>query len=162
MSLVPHVSHRSSCLLDPRWIGVGSRPDRVCVAQLDLARDSRNAAAFAGAGDAVAAAMDAQQALGDEAWPEPVVVRVRMGLHTGQAEERGGDYFGSTLNRAARVMAAGHGGQILVSQSTAGLCDDVELVDLGKRRLKDLSGATRLFQVCGPGLQGGVRCVAHC
>jgi hypothetical protein len=60
---------------------------------------------------------------------------VRMGLATGEAELRDGDYFGTVLNRAARVMAAGHGGQILLAESTAGLVSGVGLVDLGPRRL---------------------------
>jgi len=61
---------------------------------------------------------------------------VRMGLATGEAELRDGDYFGTVLNRAARVMAAGHGGQILVADSTAGLLSGIDLVDLGPRRLR--------------------------
>ena len=64
-----------------------------------------------------------------------------------------GDYFGPVLNRAARVMAAGHGGQILVSASTAGLAIGVELVDLGEHRLRDLSGVEHLFQVRSAGLR---------
>ena len=76
-----------------------------------------------------------------------------MGIATGEAEQRGDDYFGPALNRAARVMAAGHGGQILVAASTAALVDGVELVDLGEHRLRDLSGATRLFQVRAEGLR---------
>jgi len=63
---------------------------------------------------------------------------VRMGLATGEAELRDGDYFGTVLNRAARVMGAGHGGQILLADSTAGLLSGVDLVDLGPRRLRDL------------------------
>ena len=66
---------------------------------------------------------------------------VRMGIATGEAELRDGDYFGTVLNRAARVMAAGHGGQILVAESTAGLLGGVDLVDLGARRLRDLPDA---------------------
>jgi predicted ATPase len=77
---------------------------------------------------------------------------VRMGVATGEAEERDGDYFGPALNRAARVMAAGHGGQILVAASTASLMDAVELADLGEHRLRGLSGATRLFQVHADGV----------
>ena len=70
------------------------------------------AAAFERAGDAIVAATDAQHSLGAERWPDTAVVRVRMGMHTGEAEERGGDYFGPVLNRAARIMSAGHGGQM--------------------------------------------------
>jgi predicted ATPase len=100
-------------------------------------------AAFGSARAAVDAAMEAQRALG---------LPVRMGVATGEAHERDGDYFGPVLNRAARVMAAGHGGQILLAASTASVVDDVGLVDLGEYRLRDLSGPTHLFQVCGEGL----------
>ena len=100
-------------------------------------------AAFSAADDAVAAAVDAQRRLG---------LPVRMGIGTGSAELRGEDYFGPPLNRAARVMAVGHGGQILVAASTASLLDRVDLVDLGEHRLRDLSGAHRLFQVRADGI----------
>ena len=75
-----------------------------------------------------------------------------MGIATGGAELRGDDYFGPALNRAARVMAAGHGGQILVAAATAALVSAQGLVDLGERRLRDLSGAEHLFQVRAEGL----------
>jgi predicted ATPase/class 3 adenylate cyclase len=100
-------------------------------------------AAFSVARAAVDAAVEAQRRL---------ALPVRMGAATGEAEERDGDYFGPALNRAARVMEAGHGGQILVAASTASLVDGVELADLGEHRLRDLSGATRLFQVHADGL----------
>ena len=77
-----------------------------------------------------------------------------MGIGTGSAELRGKDYFGPALNRAARVMAAGHGGQILVAAGTAGLvADEVVLVDLGEHSLRDLSGVHRIFQVRAEGLR---------
>ena len=82
-------------------------------------------AAFASPMSAVEAAVAAQRVL---------ELPVRMGLATGEAELRDGDYFGTVLNRAARVMAAGHGGQILVADSTAGLLCGVDLLDLGPRR----------------------------
>ncbi len=78
---------------------------------------------------------------------------VRMGIATGEAEIREGDYFGAVLNRAARVMAAGHGGQILLAESTAGLLSGVDLLDLGPRRLRDLPTAVEMFQVRAPGLR---------
>ena len=81
--------------------------------------------AFASPKCAVDAAVAAQRAL---------ELPVRMGLATGEAELRDGDYFGTVLNRAARVMAAGHGGQILVADSTAVLLSGIDLVDLGPRR----------------------------
>ena len=78
--------------------------------------------AFARAGEAVAAAVEAQTAAGRaEPWPEGAPIRVRMGLHTGEADERDGDYFGTPVNQAARLMAVGHGGQVLCSAVTAGL-----------------------------------------
>ena len=86
--------------------------------------------AFTRASDAVEAAVAAQHDLGAESWPAATPIRVRMGLHTGEAEERDGDYFGTALNRSARIMSAGHGGQVLASSLTAGLVGDVGLVDL--------------------------------
>jgi predicted ATPase len=76
-----------------------------------------------------------------------------MGLATGEAELRDGDYFGAVLNRAARLMAAGHGGQILVADSTAGLLNRVDLVDLGPRRLRDVPMPVGVFQVRAVGLR---------
>jgi predicted ATPase/class 3 adenylate cyclase len=105
------------------------------------------AVAFARAGDAVAAALVTQAALVAEEWPTSLRLRVRMGLHTGEAEERAGDYFGPALNRAARLMALGHGGQVLCSPATAELIDGAELLDLGEYRLRDLSAPQRVFQV---------------
>jgi predicted ATPase len=95
-------------------------------------------AVFQSAPHAVAAAIEAQAGLD---------LPVRMGLHTGEAESRDGDYFGPTLNRAARVMDAGHGGQVLVSSATAGLVRGHELVDLGEYQLKGLQTVERIFQV---------------
>jgi len=100
-------------------------------------------AAFASPMAAVNAAIDAQRELG---------LPVRMGLATGEAELRDGDYFGVVLNRAARVMAAGHGGQILLADSTAGLVSGVDLIDLGPRRLRDLPTPVQVFQVQAEGL----------
>lgn len=108
-------------------------------------------AAFASATDAVAASLAAQRALQARAWGE-LRIKSRMALHSGAAEVRDGDYHGSALNRAARLMAAGHGGQILVSLATAQLVRDqlppgVALRDLGERRLKDLIRPERIHQV---------------
>ena len=113
-------------------------------------------AVFARAADAMASASQAQAALTAEAWPESAPVRVRMGVHTGEAIERGGDYFGPALNRAARLMAMGHGGQVLVSHATEQLIEEslatgLELVDLGEHRLRDLSRPERIFQLRAPG-----------
>src|SRR5271155_106959 len=101
-------------------------------------------AAFASPRSAVDAAVAAQQEL---------ELPVRMGIATGEAELRGADYFGVVLNRAARVMAAGHGGQILLAESTAGLLSGVDLLDLGPRRLRDLPTPIGVFQVRAAGLR---------
>src|SRR5687768_2735974 len=100
-------------------------------------------AAFARAPDAVAAALDAQRRLQAEPWGEIGPIRVRMVVHTGAAEERDGDYYGPPLNRAARLLGAGHGGQILLTDVAVGLVRDAlpsgaSLLDLGEHRLKDL------------------------
>jgi len=105
------------------------------------------AAAFPRAAEGIAAAVEAQAALAGADWPETAPIRVRMALNTGEAEERDGDYFGTAVNRAARLMAAGHGGQVLVSAVTAGVVDVAGLVDLGEHLLKDLSTPQRVFQV---------------
>ena len=85
---------------------------------------------------------------------------VRMGLATGEAELRDGDYFGTVLNRAARVMAAGHGGQILVADSTAVLLSGVDLLDLGPRRLRDVPTPVGVFQVRARGTARRLSAVA--
>jgi predicted ATPase/class 3 adenylate cyclase len=105
-------------------------------------------AAFGRAGDALAAAVAMQEALSGEPWPEGATVRVRIGLHTGETSERDGDYFGPAVNRAARLMAVAHGGQVVCSQQTAGLAGDVaSLRSLGEHRLRDLGAAELVFQV---------------
>ncbi len=76
-----------------------------------------------------------------------------MGLATGEAELRGADYFGAVLNRAARVMASGHGGQVLLDGSTAGLCSSIDLMALGPRRLRDIAKPVEMFQVLAVGLR---------
>ena len=101
-------------------------------------------AAFNSPKSAVDAAVAAQHAL---------ELPVRMGIATGEAELRDGDYFGAVLNRAARVMAAGHGEQILLAESTAGLLSGVDLLDLGPRRLRDLPTPVGVFQVRAAGLR---------
>ena len=106
------------------------------------------AAAFPAASAAVRAALSAQQLIQSEAWPTATPLRVRMGLHTGEAELRDGDYFGTAVNRAARLMAVAHGGQIVCSSATAGVVEsEAALVDLGEHRLRDLDRPIRVFQV---------------
>jgi class 3 adenylate cyclase len=101
-------------------------------------------AAFASPTSAVDAAIAAQRELD---------LPVRMGIATGETALADGDYFGAVLNRAARVMAAGHGGQILVADSTASLVTGVDVLDLGLRRLRDVPAPVGLFQVRAPGLR---------
>jgi len=109
-------------------------------------------AVFASAADGLAAVLAGQRALQAEIWPSGGALHVRMALHSGEAELRAGDYFGTAPNRAARLMAAGTGGQILISQSTADLIQDslpaeVSLRDLGEHQLKDLVRLEHIFQV---------------
>jgi predicted ATPase/class 3 adenylate cyclase len=103
-------------------------------------------AAFETAAAAVDAASEAQAALMEERWPEGVTIRVRMGVHTGVAESREGDFFGPDVIRAARIEAAAHGGQILVSESTAPLLGGELLRSLGRHRLSGFDGDVELFQ----------------
>lgn len=115
------------------------------------------AAAFATAERAVAAAIAAQQALAGAEWPAALTPKVRMGIHQGEAFVRDDNYFGSTLNRAARLMSAAHGGQIVVSGPVAravvpDLPEAVTLRDLGAHRLKDVSEALAVWQVLVAGL----------
>ena len=106
------------------------------------------AAAFETADAAVGAAVSAQRALGRQDWPTSEPIRVRMGVHTGPAEQRADNFFGPTVNRAARLMSAGHGGQILVSEVSASLLEfDHGLLRLGERRLADVDGVDVVYQV---------------
>ena len=112
-------------------------------------------AAFSTAHDAVDAAVAAQVALGGEPWGVTGPLRVRMGLHAGEATERDGDWFGSDVNRAARVMAVAHGGQVLCTGVVGEqVRERVALVDLGEHRLRDLQSEVHLFQVEVPGAAG--------
>jgi predicted ATPase/class 3 adenylate cyclase len=103
-------------------------------------------AAFARASDAVAAAIDAQAALAAEQWPPRAPIKARMGLHTGESHERDGSYFGPAVNLAARVMDAGHGGQILAT-ATAVDVSQTKARDLGEHHLRDIDTPVRLVQV---------------
>jgi predicted ATPase len=110
---------------------------------------------FPEAGEATQAAIEIQRALADQAFPEPI--RVRMGLHTGHGKRAGGDYVGIDVHRAARIAGAGHGGQVLISDATRALVEpdlpgDVRLRDLGSHRLKDLIRPEHLFQLVARGL----------
>jgi len=113
--------------------------------------------AFTSARGAVTAAVAAQRSLVEHPWPDGASLRVRMGLHTGEAVSQAGDYAGLDVHRASRICSAGHGGQILVSQAVGvlaatDLTPGVSLRDLGTHRLKDLQEPERLFQVVHPDL----------
>src|SRR5262245_45154102 len=112
-------------------------------------------AAFSDAASALHAALDAQQAFSEHTWDDIDPLRVRMGIHTGHADARDGDYFGAAVNRAARLMSVAHGGQIVVSLATEELLrdSDVNLIDLGEHALRDLSRPEHVFQVANPGLE---------
>src|SRR6185312_13943742 len=108
---------------------------------------------------AVDAAVAAQRALAAHAWPDGVDLRVRIGVHTGEATPVGDQYVGLAVHRAARICDAGHGGQVLVSETTRALLEDEEeeldglaLRDLGPQRLKDFDRPVRVYQLAIRGL----------
>jgi YVTN family beta-propeller protein len=126
-------------------------------AEIDTQGDSFFVA-FPSAGEAVRAAIESQRTLAEHEWPDGADLRVRMGVHTGRVSVADGRYVGLPVHRAARIAAAGHGGQILVSQTTERLLEEepdegVVLRDLGSRRLKDIDQPVRLYQVLAPGLR---------
>ena len=117
-------------------------------------------AAFATAPDALTAALGIQRVLARETWRTRSPIRVRIALHTGAAETRGRDFFGPPLNRVARLLAAAHGGQTLLSQATCELARDAlppgaALHDLGAHKLKDLARPEQVFEVLHPDLPSG-------
>lgn len=112
---------------------------------------------FSEAGAAVRASLAAQAALATQVWPDDIQVRVRMGIHSGEARRLGPGYVGLSLHETARIAAAGHGGQVLISETTAvlvrnALPDGLQLLDLGEHELKDLARPVRIFQITGPGM----------
>jgi predicted ATPase/class 3 adenylate cyclase len=112
--------------------------------------------AFQRASAALNTVLTARHALDDHPWPEGVALKVRMGLHTGEAVERDGDYYGTAVNRAARLVSVARGGQALVSAATAALIGDAlpsgaTLIDHGARGLRGLERPEHLFQLCPPG-----------
>ncbi|HEV3234499.1 MAG TPA: adenylate/guanylate cyclase domain-containing protein [Candidatus Dormibacteraeota bacterium] len=113
--------------------------------------------AFASASDAVAACAAGQRALTAHQWPEDAVIRVRMGVHSGEAAVVGGDYMGFEIHRAARIASTGHGGQVVLSDATrallqGGLPEGVTLADMGEHRLKDLAQPEHIWQLNIDGL----------
>jgi predicted ATPase/class 3 adenylate cyclase len=114
-------------------------------------------AVFSGASDGARACLEAQKTLQAEDWGDTGPLRVRMGLHTGEAQARAGDFYGPSVNRAARIMAAAHGGQVLLSglaaeQAVRRLPEGARMRDLGEHRLKDLFQPERIFQLVHPSL----------
>jgi predicted ATPase/class 3 adenylate cyclase len=114
-------------------------------------------AAFLSPPDAVSAAIAAQRGLSDEPWPASCVIKVRMAIHSGVAEFRDQDYFGPPLNRLARLLSIGHGGQVLLSEVVKNLCgdfppDDIAFQPLGEYGLKDLKRSESVFQLVHPDL----------
>jgi predicted ATPase/class 3 adenylate cyclase len=122
---------------------------------LQTAIESHDGFLFSHTGDGVVAAFASPKSAVDAAVAAQLALElpVRMGIATGEAELRGGDYFGTVLNRAARVMAAGHGGQILLDGTTAGLLTGIDLIALGPRRLRDIAKPVEMFQVQAAGLR---------
>ena len=115
-------------------------------------------AVFVQSAQAVGASVAAQRALAAEPWGVTGALRVRMGLHAGEAQRRGDDFFGPTINRTARIMAAGHGGQVLLSAAAAALAadrlpDGAALRDLGEYQLRDIGRPERVFQLLHPALE---------
>lgn len=116
-------------------------------------------AAFPTAVQALAAAVDGQRGLASAKWNELGALKVRMGIHTGEAyPDKTGDYVSHTLNRASRVMSAGHGGQILLTKESANLCvrslpEGIKLIDRGQHQLKGMDWLEHLYQVAGSGLE---------
>ncbi|HEV2907857.1 MAG TPA: adenylate/guanylate cyclase domain-containing protein, partial [Candidatus Eremiobacteraceae bacterium] len=115
-------------------------------------------AAFSTVSDSIAAAVRAQRALAAEDWSEVGGLDVRMAIHAGSVEERDGDYFGRPLNKVARLLGIGHGGQVLLSGAAADLIagdlpSETQLSDLGQHRLKDLEGVERVYQLRAPDLR---------
>ena len=110
--------------------------------------------AFGSASDAVAAATEAQHRLDTHAWAHGEPVRVRMGVHTGQPRQRGGEYWGIDVHYAARLCDAAHGGQVLLSASTRARVTDAEVEDMGEHALKDFPAPRRIFHLLLDGRRG--------
>ena len=158
-------SMRMAALLGSRWDALNTQQlalTREAVTDHDghVVRTEGDAlfAAFADARRAVAAAIAVQRGIAAHAWPPEAPVQVRIGLHSGEAHLSGDDYGGFDVNRAARIAAAGHGGQVVLSDPTRALVatdlpDGATVRDLGRHVLKDVPHPERLFQLDVPGLR---------
>nr|NIX19658.1 adenylate/guanylate cyclase domain-containing protein [Actinomycetota bacterium] len=148
--------------LGDRYVGLLDRHRRIIEDAVDTAGGVEISvegdsvfAAFGRADDALAASRDAQRRLALETWPDGVSVRVRMGIHSGLASPREGDYVALAVHQANRVMAAGHGGQVLVSADTAALLSTPqEILPLGRYRLRDFDEPLHLYQLAVEGSDG--------
>jgi predicted ATPase/class 3 adenylate cyclase len=139
-ALEEHDAIVSQAILDAGGVVFATGGDGFCVA-------------FDAAGKAIAAAVDAQRQLLAHSWPADCVLRVRMGIHTGEAVERAGDYFGPAVNLAARVMSAAHGGQIVCTDVVADLTSGaLAALSLGEHELRGVAAAIRIHQVVADGL----------
>lgn len=151
-SAMTHVIARVYEIVDEKVAGSGG------VRPIEQGEGDSVVAAFARASDALSCALEIQLALQEEDWPEDLSIKMRLGLHTGEAELRDeGNYFGQSVIRGARLRSTGHGGQILASQVVRDLVSDslpegIALRDLGLKRLRDLSRPERVYQVCHPQL----------
>ena len=145
------LARRQEIISDSTWRHGGALP-------VEQGEGDSSVSVFARASDAAACALDVQRRLGEERWPAGAELRVRIALHTGEAElRRDGTYEGAALNRCARLRSIGHGGQILVSQATYevlvdGIADGVALRDLGVHRLRDLARPEHVWQLSHPEL----------
>jgi predicted ATPase/class 3 adenylate cyclase len=150
--------------LDARWPAVLEEHNRILRTAI---RDNNGIdvrtegdaffAVFPSAIDAVVAASEAQKRLAEHPWPQDGPVRVRIGMHTGEGRLGGDEYVGLDVHRAARIAAAGHGGQVLLSEATRALIEDalpdgLELRNLGAHRLKDFGEARHVYQLAIPNL----------
>jgi DNA-binding NarL/FixJ family response regulator/class 3 adenylate cyclase len=142
----------AQALADQRRL-IGEAAERYGGREVDVHGDELSLV-FAQPADAVTAAVEAQKALSSHGWPDGTELRVRMGIHTGEPAVSHGSYYGLDVHVVARLAAAGHGGQVLVSERTRQGAEPagVEFVDLGEHGLKGLPSPQRIFQVQAPGL----------
>ena len=155
--LLEHLGERYATLIADHHRIVDGAAGRHGGTRIDAAGDGLFMS-FPAARGALSAAVEAQRELAAHAWPDDTDVRVRMGIHTGEPMSASTGYVGLDVHRAARICAAGHGGQILVSQAARSLLGDslpdgMAMRDLGDHRLRGIESPERLYQVTAPGLE---------
>ena len=152
-ALVERLGHRYASVLAEHRRIVSDAVRRHGGQELDVHGDEISIV-FRRAGDAIAAAVEAQRLLARHPWSEGAAIRVRMGVHTGEPDLAEGSYYGIDVHRVARISAAGHGGQVLASTRTREAAEDagVEFLDLGEFALRGLPQPERIFQVVAPDL----------